>query len=81
MSNIIIHLQDSHASKTELKISINLISSKDSEEVCLMDLQSNNIRFTYYNCCTFLSHLFQDIKAISISFLLHLNLYITNVMQ
>ena len=53
MRNIIIHLQESHVSKIELTIAINLILSKDAEEVCLMDLQSNNIKFTYYNCRTF----------------------------
>ena len=49
MRNIIIDLQNSDTWKTQLIISIDLISSKDAEEDRVMHSKSNNIKFTSYN--------------------------------
>ena len=46
---IIIDLQGSDARKTQLTIAVNFISSKDTEEECVMHSKSNNIKFTSYN--------------------------------
>ena len=47
--NIIIDLQTSDTWKTQLTISINCISSKDTEKERVMYSISNNIKFTSYN--------------------------------
>ena len=49
MRNIIIGLQNSDASKIQLTIAINFISSKDAEEQRVMHSRRNNIKFTSYN--------------------------------
>ena len=49
MRNIIIDLQKSDTWKIQLTITINFISSKDTEEERVMHLNSDSIKFTSYN--------------------------------
>ena len=49
MKNIIIDLQNSDTWKIQLKIAINLISSKDAEEERVIHSKSINTKFTSYN--------------------------------
>ena len=49
MKNIIIDLQNSDTWKIQLKIAINLISSKDAEEERVIHSKSSNTKFTSYN--------------------------------
>ena len=44
-----IDLQSSNTWKIQLTISVNFISSKDTEEKCVMYSASDNIKFTTYN--------------------------------
>ena len=49
LRNILIDVQSSDTCQTQLAIAINFISSKDTEEECVMHSTSNNIKFTPYN--------------------------------
>ena len=49
MRNIIINLQNSDPWEIQLTIAIKFISSKDTEEQRVMNLNSDNISFTSYN--------------------------------
>ena len=49
MRNIIINLQNSDPWEIQLTIAIKFISSKDTEEERVMNLNSENINFTSYN--------------------------------
>ena len=49
LRNIIIDLQKSDTWKIQLTITINFISSKDTEEERVMHLNSDSIKFTSYN--------------------------------
>ena len=49
MKNIIIDLQNSDTWKIQLKIAINLISSKDAEEERVIHSKSSNTKFTSCN--------------------------------
>ena len=49
MINIIIDFQSYDTWKTHLTIAIYFISSKDTEEECVMYPMTNNIKFTSFN--------------------------------
>ena len=64
MRNIIIDLQNSDAWKIQLTIAINFISSKDSEEECVMHSNSGNIKFTPYSDANdFIEKLFKSLRS------------------
>ena len=64
LKNIIIDLENSDAWKIQLTISINFISSKDSEEECVMPLNSGNIKFTPYSDANdFIEKLFKSLRS------------------
>ena len=59
-----IDLQNSDTWKFQLAIAINFISSKDTEEECVMHSKSNNIKFTSYNnAITVVDELFESLRS------------------
>ena len=59
-SDIVIDLQSFDTWRIQLIIEINFISSKDSEEGCVMNSTSANIKFTSYNDANeFVNELFE----------------------
>ena len=65
----IIDLQNFDTRKIQLTVVIKFVSSKGTEEECLMYSNSSNIKFTSYNgenelLINFLSHFVQNIKII-----------------
>ena len=59
-SDIVIDLQSSDAWKIQLTVEINFISSKDTEEECVMHSTSANMKFTSYNDANeFVNELFE----------------------
>ena len=94
MKDIIINLQEPDTWKIQLTIAINFVSSKDAEEKHVMHSKSENKKFALYNNVNgvvdkpFLSHFFQNIKAILkhqwegvILFSAQSNFCITNVIK
>ena len=65
LGNMIINLQNFDTWKIQLTIASNFISSKDSDEECIMHSNSNSIKFTSY-CDTndIIKKLIQNIKRI-----------------
>ena len=49
MNDTIIDLQTSYTCEIQLKIAINFVSSKDTEQERIMYWTSDNIKFTSYN--------------------------------
>ena len=49
MRNVITDLQTFHAKKIHLTIVIKFISSKDTEEECVMHSSTSNVKFTPYS--------------------------------
>ena len=60
---IIINLQNSDAGKIQLTIAINFISSKDSEEECVMHSNNGNIKFTPYGDANVTDKLFKSLRS------------------
>ena len=64
MRNIITDLQNSDAWKIQLKIAINFIYSKDSEEECVMHSNNANIKFTPHSDTNdVIEKLFQSLRS------------------
>ena len=64
MSNIMTDLQNSDTWKFQLTIAINFISSKDTEEECVVHSKSNNIKFTSYNnAIKVVDELFESLRS------------------
>ena len=59
-----IDLQNSDTWKFQLTIAINFISSKDTEEECVVHSKSNNIKFTSYNnAIKVVDELFESLRS------------------
>ena len=65
MKNIIIDLQSSDTSKIQLRIAINIISSRNTAEERVMHATNYNIKFTSYNDANnLLDKLFESLCSI-----------------
>ena len=61
---MIIDIQNSYAWEIQLRIAINFISSKDSEEECVMHSNSGSIKFTPYSDANYvIEKLFKSLRS------------------
>ena len=64
LRNMIIDIQNSYAWEIQLRIAINFISSKDSEEECVMHSNSGSIKFTPYSDANYvIEKLFKSLRS------------------